>query len=409
MIDLATMDKIEQTGSKNGKIALLRTQPDSAKELFRLALDPTITFGVTVNLEDAVGSQMLSSNARLSDNGFWEAFVVILGQLQRRELTGNDAKTKLDRFWRLAPSPRHVLWACRMLMKDMRSGFSVSTVNKVWPGLIDDLSVMLAQPYDPDKHTFDGEWCFEPKLDGYRMTIIDGVPLSRNKRVFTSVDHILRQFTDAELADNVFDGEIMGSGEFDEAGGSIRRKSVQATGACYHVFDTVLRSQWTGPTDSLMVRRARLEELLKETRPSIKLVKQLRVKDATHEQAIAMMRKFISEGYEGSVAKRRSAMYAYEHGPDVIKIKDFVEEDLKVVDQWKEGKGKHKGKLGSLFVDRQGVRSRVGSGFSDAQRKEIWSKRQETVGRIVEVQFQNLTPDGCLRFPVFLRFRPDKE
>lgn len=410
MIDLDLMEAVELASGPIEKIALLKEQPDSAKELFRLALDPTVTFGVTADVDYHLSFWRLPRTNRADDKTFWYKFVHLLHTLSARGVTGNQALEQINAQMKVAPSERHVIWACRILMKDLRCNVGVSTVNKVWPDLIDDLSVMLAQPYDPEKHTFDGEWCFEPKLDGYRMTIIDGVPYSRNKRVFTSVDHILKAFTDAELADNVFDGEIMGSGQFDEAGGSIRRKSKQATDAEYHVFDLIKRSQWTAPTDSLMRRRAGLEELFKgkENGP-LRLVRQLRVFDASHDEAIIMMRKFIKEGYEGSVAKRRCSSYAYERGPDVIKIKDFVEEDLKIVDEWKEGKGKHKGKLGAIFVERNGVRTRVGSGFSDEQRKKIWASRAETVGRIAEISYQNLTPDGKLRFPVFLRFRPDKE
>ncbi len=40
---------------------------------------------------------------------------------------------------------------------------------------------------------------------------------------------------------------------------------------------------------------------------------------------------------------------------------------------------------------------------------EYWNKKAELIGQIVEVQFQEWTGDkNSIRFPVFSRFRPDK-
>ena len=51
----------------------------------------------------------------------------------------------------------------------------------------------------------------------------------------------------------------------------------------------------------------------------------------------------------------------------------------------------------------------IGSGFSDDQRKEIWTHRKDAMGMIAEVKADAVTQnqDGTysLRFPRFLRFR----
>lgn len=403
VIDLDIMDAVERASGSNEKLALLKKQPDSAKELFRLALDPTITFGVTVDVDWMLAERPLGNQL----DEFWDEMIKVLVRLQKRELTGNAAYVRFTGLMKLAPSARHVVWACRILMKDLRCGVSVSTINKVWPGLIDDLSVMLAATYDPAKHELKGPWALEPKLDGYRMTIVDGIPLSRNKRVFTTVNHILSSFTEKELATWVFDGEIMGeSKDFDEAGGSIRRKGEQATGAVYHVFDCIPRKDWQKQTLSLRTRRKCLEAVCND-RKHIKVVQHIPVNDPSHEMLTLTMQTFIDQGYEGAMAKDLTAPYMYERSDALLKLKQFVSADLPVVGMT-EGRGKHKGKLGALIVEMNGVQSKVGSGFTDEQRKEIWNSSVPIVGQIVECQYQNVTKDGAMRFPVFLRFRPDR-
>jgi ATP-dependent DNA ligase len=48
---------------------------------------------------------------------------------------------------------------------------------------------------------------------------------------------------------------------------------------------------------------------------------------------------------------------------------------------------------------------KVGTGFSDAMRKEDWNSR---IGEFIEVECMQLTPDGKFRHPRFLKRRWDK-
>ena len=74
-----------------------------------------------------------------------------------------------------------------------------------------------------------------------------------------------------------------------------------------------------------------------------------------------------------------------------------------------EGTGKHEGKLGSVIVTFDGVQVQVGSGFSDELRGQIWADQQSFLGRTVEIRYQEVTPDGSLRFPTFKCFRNDRD
>lgn len=135
---------------------------------------------------------------------------------------------------------------------------------------------------------------------------------------------------------------------------------------------------------------------------------------------------------EGVVAKRLSS--AYRPGvrsPDWVKFKHERTGDY-VIGGWRPGRRE----LGALLVGSAGpdglvYRGRVGGGISAATERDLLAKldglredgspfalplpREDAKGAqytrpelVVEVRYGNLTPDGKLRFPRFVRLRPDK-
>ena len=87
-----------------------------------------------------------------------------------------------------------------------------------------------------------------------------------------------------------------------------------------------------------------------------------------------------------------------------MKIKAEETLDLYVTG-WEPGTGKYEGMIGALIVNHKGVPVNVGSGLSDTLRQE---DPAEIVGRMIEVEYHEVTPDGSLRHPRFKRFRDDK-
>ena len=88
-------------------------------------------------------------------------------------------------------------------------------------------------------------------------------------------------------------------------------------------------------------------------------------------------------------------------------MKEFKDVDLPILSMT-EGTGKHSGRLGSVTVCFNGVNVQIGSGFSDDLREQLWLDRNSAIGRIIEIRYQEVTPDGSLRFPTFSCFRNDR-
>lgn len=135
---------------------------------------------------------------------------------------------------------------------------------------------------------------------------------------------------------------------------------------------------------------------------------------------------------EGVVAKRLTSVYRPGlRSPDWVKIKHERTGDY-VIGGWRVGNRA----LGALIVGTPGpaglvYRGRVGGGISAATETDLMARlaplrtgrcpfseplrRDIAIGAtyvrpelVVEVRYGSITPDGKLRFPRFLRLRPDK-
>lgn len=403
------LDQIAATGSKLEKERLLKTVDQQTVSILKYALDPMITFGITV-----AGQSWTEGEPKFEPEPFWDAMLILCGQLAAREYSGHAATNLVSTLLSKAPTQGDSVWAMRVLNKDLRAGFSMTTLNKAHPGTIEPFVCSLAKVYEPDKHDVSkGNWTVEPKLDGLRMLVIDGVAYTRNGRTIDSVGHILEQFESCKN-DFVLDGEIMGVTGFDEDSGKIRKKGEGPNlSLTYNVFDCVRRGEWHSRETVPYSERRKCLELLITSKPDlkhVKLVPSLQLPpDSTARDMFEKRDHFIALGYEGAMLKSIDAPYVFKRSDAILKLKDFVDADCRVVD-WFEGRGKHKGRLGGIVVeDDAGVQTRVGSGFSDAQRDELWRDQIALPGRIAEVQYQNKTAEGSMRFPVFVQFRPDKE
>ena len=113
----------------------------------------------------------------------------------------------------------------------------------------------------------------------------------------------------------------------------------------------------------------------------------------------------LSQGYEGVVMKQPLSLYKAGKTDKWLKLKELAEPiDLEVIDIY-EGKGKYEGLLGGVVVSYNGKRVNVGGGFTDTDRVQYFAHPHLIVGKIIEVKYQEVTGDGSLRNPIFLRIR----
>jgi GNAT superfamily N-acetyltransferase len=120
--------------------------------------------------------------------------------------------------------------------------------------------------------------------------------------------------------------------------------------------------------------------------------------------------KLFTRIQEGKEPVTREGIVAWHlDRPLPTKIKFRPDVDAEVVGVF-PGKGKHEGRAGGLVVKLPGseATTRVGTGFSDQMRKELWERQHEIVGRVARVATQQVFPSGKMRAPAFKDFHTEK-
>ena len=123
---------------------------------------------------------------------------------------------------------------------------------------------------------------------------------------------------------------------------------------------------------------------------------------ADHRALQALLKKTINGGGEGLVLHRGESHYSTERNDDLLKLKPYEDAEATVVGH-QPGKGKYAGELGALLVESPtGLRFAIGSGLSDAERRE-----PPPVGSQVTYRYAGLHASGIPRFATFVRVRKD--
>jgi DNA ligase-1 len=424
----SVISTLEDHNSRLNKEAIILAQAEAGNSEFfeglRLCYDAMITFGL----------KQIPEKTDEDGGGLdWDSFTLIITGFVNRSLTGNLARDTVANMMKTATKAQWNGWYRRILIKDMRAGFSENTVNKVvekkWPDYaIPVFSCQLAHDSANHESKVCGKKIIEVKLDGVRVITIVYPSgrvdqFSRNGKELVNFPHVKEQL--AKIAHvftepMVLDGEIM-SGTFQDLMKQIHRKSsAKANDAVLNLFDALPLSEFElGESATTQEKRS---EWLKtwfdanETAlPNVTVVAQETVDldtDAGQVRYKEINALAIKGGYEGIMLKDPSAGYKCKRSVAWLKLKPFIEVSLTVV-AVEEGTGKNVGRLGALVCegddDGRRILVNVGSGFSDDDRIAYWASREEVVGKVVEVRADAITQnqDGTysLRFPRFLRFR----
>lgn len=408
-----TLSLITQTQGTNAKLALLVEHDTSElRRVLNYGLDGFYHFNV-VKVPKVKSNRVPIG----TDSEQWQRFFDAADQCARREVTGNAAVDLLHAVFQ-SVTPEAEKWMRNVLDKRLTLGVAVKSVNKVFPGLVDTFEVQLAEKMtDKILQKLPDTVYIEPKLDGIRCLAIvedNGCTLyARSGKPITNFDDTIGREL-SSLPVGVYDGEIMDE-DFTALMRQARRKeNVDVSGSYLVLFDAIELGEWDARTgrEPFKHRRQRLVGALEgRDFQFLRLVEQ---RDIYKSPDIidGQHREFVAQGYEGAMVKNPDAPYCFGRSDAVIKVKSFFDADLTVVG-FKEGTGKHVGKLGSILVDFEGNEVNVGSGFDDEQREEVWRNQDKYLGMTAEVRYQEVTLDSkgnpnSLRFPTFVCWRLDK-
>ena len=416
------VNEMVMSASRKHKQEVLNKYKDDATILdyLRIAYDPYTVFGIS--------TKKLSKIVRPND-WFHAATVLELFDYLKLHNTGtvHDIAACQEMLY-CASEVDHELEGLLedLICKDLSIGCDAKTINSVIPGLIPTFNVMLAEKFFDKPERVEGhEFALTTKIDGGRI-----IAIKENGQVsfYTRAGQKYEGLVDLEnelkeiLDDNfVLDGEItlldpkgLSSKDQYKETRKITRKDGEKHGVKMLVFDymPVANFKMQNCPVAYSARRAHLSSMFDlcalkyfELLPLLYVGSDVSVIPKCLDEAIA-------DGQEGIMINICDAPYEFKRTWNLLKVKKMNTMDLQIIG-FEEGTGRLTGTLGAILVRyKNGNTVKIGSGFTDWLRTEIWQNRGKYMDSIVEIKYfeETTNQDGgeSLRFPIFNDFRPDK-
>jgi len=255
---------------------------------------------------------------------------------------------------------------------------------------------MLAQPIAKVNGIHYTDAVTQPKFDGNRCIIYceDGInkAYSRNGKPIDSIKHILNDIVLDEGM--IVDGELYHHGSpLQTIVSWVKREQTDTMKLKYHLYDIALPVPYKRRSEVL--RGLPIGE-------SISFVRGDPV--ASESEVYSRFRDYRNEGYEGAILRWGTA--GYEDGKrskSLVKIKEWEDKEFLVTDIVRAREG-------WAILECQvspGVTFRVSAPGSIPEKYLIYDARDLYVGRMVTVEYANLTTDGIPFHPVAIHFRDE--
>lgn len=422
---LRQLENITSTTEKKDMLLRAGHGLPEFKEMLVYALDPYKKYYL----------KQLPSSPAFALSATWETVKAFLDKASTGNLRGSDLIMQYNEVAARMRFDDRMTFT-RVVLKDLRCGVGATLVNQVFPGLIPEFGVMLAQPL-LEKHIPKlqqssqlGPISVQPKENGDRVVVLcpqdgptevlsrTGITLHNYNNIGTALKFIQASSKYGGLA---FDGEVI-AGDFFKTRSVKRNKGNEAADAKFHMFEAIHLDQWSAQeTENFSARLKLANELTRlsgwRLSPNLVQVKtwKLRPEQITWEFLIKMRDWLIRKhGKEGLIV-RPDVPYNFKTRSSLFKLKDMDTMDCTIEEILLGDEGhKHAHHAGRVLVrlDDNETLCKAGLKMTEEQRDEMWSDRAQLVGRTCEVAYQELTrnKDGVpkLQFPVFLRMRDDK-
>lgn len=429
---LASLGSIQQAPGKLKKRELLldlTTQSPSSLEILRLALNPRspMYIGEETNLTKI---RSIESEALLSVEEREEAlscpFLSLMKKVQTEEISrGYKALAYIKVFLEnQCDNTMKMEAVLSLLQKNPRLGVSWHSFTKVTGS--PKFEVMLAKDINKIKK-MDEKVQFpvyvQPKLDGYRAIAkvnSEGAweLFSRNGKKYENFPTIIEALSEHGDPETVYDGEIM-SDDFQsmqKTAFTVKKKRTVGD-VRYHIFDVLQDNEFSRKAcyRDFILRLFQAHESLycpamniDDVKLKCDLLRWVPTFSCSSWEKVYEMHELNKINSEGSIV-RLNKPYEFKRTDNLMKIKEMKSQDC-IIQQVIRGKGKYSEVMGAIRVLQEDGQTicEVGTGFSNEARTNFWNEQEDLKDKMVEIKYQELTPDGVMRFPVFLRFREDK-
>jgi DNA ligase-1 len=416
-----TIIACRKVSGKNDKLAILQKQKENKelKEFLRVTYEPRINF-----YQSKVDTKLLVVQQPLSLSV--ELIYELINQLGGRAVTGDAAKRYLASIYKSLREDWERELLAMMIERDVKAGFSTSTINKVWPGLVTDVPYMRCSLAKDSKlkefHWKDGVFS-QVKADGMFANIdifdknhidiisrngspfpIDAFPeivneikndLFNQKGIQLHGELLVKKGNDIlpREKSNGMLNKLLKGGELD-AGHRV----------IYKVWDIIPINEAVAGGSYIVPYQDRWENLCcmvpEVGNGAITRIKTKRV--YSQSEANAHYVKCLEEGEEGTVLKDPNAIWEDKTSKWQVKFKLEVTVELRVKG-FKPGRNKFEGMVGSLDCESEDGKLAVNvSGFDDETRQDMTDNFDHWKNTVIAVTSNSIMPERNGTYSLFL-------
>ena len=400
------------------------------RELLAATYDPFILFNVSIK------PKQIPEPGKESLNDLFDEGRSVLKFCEKSKSNKQNREMAVSFLSKLNKGSQDLLVGT--LNKNWKAGVGAKTMLKAFPGLVKLFIVQLANTYDPknDKHTIVPRWLLSNKLDGMRCVAIRESSdehydkgrwtlYSRQGKKFVTVEHLKPELEAVYrlYGYTFFDGELYKHGlQFEEIQGPVMAHTKgQVKDMEYHIFiagnaEKFLNQEEPEHMDPLGGGK-------EQYAPHLEFVSN---GWCNADEVEEKLEEAFEQGYEGIMLRDPDQYYDYKRSNALLKLKssldeeegdegeqisDCVVESIEYNDFFpiiEDGKLHTERLLNKVWVIQpDGVKCKVGTGYSLDFRREHTEAPHTLIGSVVEVKHQGWGKNGRMRFPRLHRKRED--
>lgn len=405
------LDELNLENGGNYKLSVLKKYKDN--ELFKRVLKMTydkVQFTYGISMKNIAYTPESGRSISLEN-----ALGVLESKFCTREYTGNEAIEELQKLLsNLSEGNAYVLE--RIIDRDLKANTSTSSINKVWKDLITKPPYMRCGVYNEKtakKISFPA--CVQLKADGRFSYIIkeDDIITFMSRSGEESNFPVFAE-TFKNLKNGVYAGELLVRGLTDrsEANGLINSDNPPEDRMYTQLWDYLTLEEWNAKSS----KNPYLERF-KELSSIVNKHLLIPTYNANNLQdALKATSDWMSAGYEGSILKDWSTPFKDGTSATQLKLKLEIDCEVRITGFTEGTKGTKREKtFGAItYENDEGTIKGQCSGFSDKQLEDFNSRREELIGRVITVQFNDLSKARgndyyALSHPRFIELREKDE
>ena len=270
-----------------------------------------------------------------------------------------------------------------------------------------DSGSKIIEPMLADKYKkWDPNWkqvYSQPKLDGMRCLATKYGLFTRQGKKIISCPHIEKSLSSIfeKFPHTILDGELYNHDLKDNFNELISiAKQLKPTEddlirsekyIQYHVYDAIYDAEFFSRSVWVTFTLASIDYIVPVETHSIRIEEEL-------DQRYA---EYLEDGYEGQMI-RLDTLYEHKRTKSLLKRKEFIDDEFQILDI-EEGLGNWSGYAKSVkCITKDGIIFNAGIKGNQEFTKELLTRSPRP--KTATIRYQNITPDGSLRFPVAVAF-----